>query len=61
MTSLKKNSDNRYTNIKNSHLIKTTDAVLKAQPGHTLFKWIKGHSRDIGNDGADRLAAAGTQ
>lgn len=60
-TNLAKNTDQGYIFSRNPDLIQATAATLKARQGHTLLKWVKGHNGNIGNEGADRLAAEGAQ
>ena len=56
-----RNKDQGYIHTQNADLVRATAATLKARNGHTLFKWIKGHNRTEGNEGADRLAQEGVQ
>ena len=58
---LVKNTDQGYIFSRNPDLIWATVVALKAWHGHTLLKWVKGHNRNTGNEGADRLAAEGAQ
>ncbi|KAF7976795.1 hypothetical protein HWV62_5646, partial [Athelia sp. TMB] len=50
---------NGYIGIKNADLIKAVVAKLRERGSETRFKWVKGHSGIVGNEGADKLAGAG--
>ncbi|KAK2735298.1 hypothetical protein FQN57_001193 [Myotisia sp. PD_48] len=53
-------SDNRP--VENKDLIQPIIAKIEERTGlnvKTLFQWVKGHSRDPGNEAADRLAVRG--
>ncbi|KAI0720822.1 hypothetical protein C8T65DRAFT_567167 [Cerioporus squamosus] len=42
--------------VENSHVIRDVLARLRARSAPTTFRWVKGHSGDPGNEGADALA-----
>eukprot|EP00920_Eleutheroschizon_duboscqi_P029002 GHVT01070360.1.p1 GENE.GHVT01070360.1~~GHVT01070360.1.p1 ORF type:complete len:166 (-),score=20.50 GHVT01070360.1:320-817(-) len=42
--------------VKNAELIKRIDAVRNSHSGPITFRYVKGHSGDIGNEEADKLA-----
>ncbi|KAL1738960.1 ribonuclease H-like domain-containing protein, partial [Schizophyllum fasciatum] len=43
----------------NSDLVQYAVALLQRRSAPVSFRWVKGHSGDKGNDGADRLAKEG--
>ncbi|KAF5381553.1 hypothetical protein D9615_005523 [Tricholomella constricta] len=51
--------DKGWIGISNRTILKATVAQLRARKGTTLFTKVKGHSGDVGNDGADALAKMG--
>lgn len=50
-----------YIGTANKNLFRTTAAALRERAAQTTFRWIKGHSGDKGNDGADKLADTGAK
>ena len=51
--------DNGWIGIKNAPFFRLTASVLKQRTAPTTFQWVKGHSDNAGNEGADRLAKEG--
>ena len=51
--------DQGWVRVANAPLIWRVVAKLRAQSAPTSLRWVKGHSDDEGNEGADRLAAEG--
>jgi ribonuclease HI len=51
--------DNNWLDVAESDLLKAIIAELRQRSYETHFKWVKGHSGDIGNEGADKLADEG--
>jgi ribonuclease HI len=45
-----------WIGVKNSELLKVAAYQLRKRSAPTYFQWVKGHSGDEGNDGADELA-----
>ncbi|KAI0672124.1 hypothetical protein C8Q78DRAFT_970690 [Trametes maxima] len=58
-THLKSWENRGWINVANATKLQEIAARLRARSAPTWFKWVKGHSDDIGNDGADVLAKAG--
>ncbi|KAF5378486.1 hypothetical protein D9615_007135 [Tricholomella constricta] len=51
--------DKGWIGVSNKDILKATVAQLRTRKGKTLFTKVKGHSGDVGNDGADTLANEG--
>ncbi|KAJ7577942.1 ribonuclease H-like domain-containing protein [Mycena floridula] len=56
---LQKWEDQDFRTIENGILMKVTASRLRQHKARTTFQWVKGHSRDVGNDGANAMAAEG--
>ena len=56
---LKKWEDRGWIGIKNREWFKRAAYLLRRRTALTRFKWVKGHSSDIGNEQSDRLAKQG--
>ncbi|KJA22319.1 hypothetical protein HYPSUDRAFT_186477 [Hypholoma sublateritium FD-334 SS-4] len=48
-----------YIDTANREIVKAIRASLRMRPGDTYFEKVKGHSSNVGNDGADALAGTG--
>ncbi|KAJ7594805.1 ribonuclease H-like protein [Mycena floridula] len=51
--------DEGFHTTENGALMRVTAAKLWKRKASTTFEWVKGHSGDPGNDGADEMAAQG--
>jgi len=45
--------------VQNADIFQKTAYELDTRGGKTYFKWVKGHSNNPGNDGADEKANKG--
>ncbi|KAF8998687.1 ribonuclease H-like domain-containing protein, partial [Cyathus striatus] len=52
-------ADRGFIVVKTPDILRTLYVTLLTTPNLILLKKVKGHSGDIGNEGADRLAAEG--
>ncbi|KAI9070087.1 RnaseH-domain-containing protein [Trametes sanguinea] len=48
-----------WVGVKNSAVIRDVLALLRSRSAPVTFRWVKGHSGVVGNEGADVLAGAG--
>ncbi|TFK94840.1 RnaseH-domain-containing protein, partial [Polyporus arcularius HHB13444] len=48
--------ENGWFGVKNASAVRDVLARLRARSAPTTFRWVKGHSGDPGNEGADMLA-----
>lgn len=53
--------DQGWIGVKNAPFFKKAAYLLKRRTARTSFKWIKGHTGDLGNEGSDRLAKEGAE
>ena len=60
-THLKYWEDQGWIGVKNAPFFKKAAYLLKRRTARTSFKWIKGHTGDLGNEGSDRLAKEGAE
>jgi ribonuclease HI len=56
---LRKNEDIGWTGISNAHLFRLATVELRKRRAKTSFEWVKGHSGEKGNEGADEQAKNG--
>ncbi|KAF9006841.1 hypothetical protein BDZ89DRAFT_1232645 [Hymenopellis radicata] len=52
--------DRGWVGVQNRVLVQSTIAVLRKRRALTGFQWVKGHSGNVRNDGADSLAKVAT-
>lgn len=50
-----------WIGVSNPHLFQATAALLQCRGSTTHLDWVKGHSGNIGNEGADQLANTGME
>ncbi|KAH9852906.1 hypothetical protein C2E23DRAFT_729714 [Lenzites betulinus] len=53
--------DRGWLGVENEEILRRVVARLRRRGAITTLQWIKGHSGDPGNEGADRLAAEGAR
>jgi len=58
-TNLESWEDDRWINIKNAPMFKKAAHLMRQRSARTSFKWVKGHSRNLGNEGSNALAKRG--
>jgi ribonuclease HI len=58
-TNLKIWEDQGWIGVKNANLFKRATYLMRCRTAETAFQWVKGHNRDPGNEGSDRLAKDG--
>jgi len=58
-TNLESWEDDRWINIKNAPMFKKAAHLMRQRSARTSFKWVKGHSGNLGNEGSDALAKRG--
>lgn len=53
--------DKGWIGVMNKDVLIPTVALMRSREGHTILEKVKGHSGNIGNDGADALAGEGAR
>jgi ribonuclease HI len=56
---LQKWEDKGFVGVQNKEWFQAAAFLLRHRSAKTLFRWVKGHNEDVGNQGADLLAGAG--
>ena len=56
---LRKWEDQGWMNVHNADIFQKIAYELDTRGGKTHFQWVKGHSGNLGNDGADEKANEG--
>ncbi|KAI0094524.1 RnaseH-domain-containing protein [Irpex rosettiformis] len=60
-THLNRWQDRGWIGIENAQLFRSAAYHLRKRSAITTFEWVKGHNGNLGNEGADELAAQGAQ
>ena len=58
---LRKWEDEGWMKVQNADIFQKIAYELDTRGGETHFQWVKGHSNNPGNDGADKKASEGAQ
>jgi ribonuclease HI len=53
--------DKGWIGIQNTTLFKKAAFMLKSKSAKTTFRWVKGHSGNLGNEESDKLAKEGAE